>query len=138
MKFFFDACLSPFLVSGIRALDEERGPVIMDLRQLFDDDTPDPVWIGELAKERDWIIISGDDRIHRSPANRKAWIESGFTAFFFAPPFPNDKYWRQAESLVSWWPTICKYAERTPTGHGYLIQKNAKSLKTIFPISGGD
>jgi hypothetical protein len=117
----------------MRGFAELQKHEIVHLRQRFDDDTPDPVWISTLANERNWIIISADVRITRSPVERAAWIESGLTAFFFAQPFPGDGFWKQAQALVTWWPDIILQARKTPERHGFLIQKKAKELRQLYP-----
>jgi PIN like domain len=80
LRFFFDNTMSDRLVEALRVLD--RANELVHLRQRFLQDTPDAEWISTLAKETNWVVVSGDLRITRNPAERKAWRESGLVAFF--------------------------------------------------------
>jgi hypothetical protein len=133
VRFFLDNCLSPYHAKGLRGFAEIQGNEIVHLRQRFDDDAADVEWIAELGSEGDWIIISGDTRITRSPIEKAAWHESNLTAFFFSEPFPSDSFWKQAHSLVGWWPTIVLQARRTPQRHGFVMPKVGRELKRIYP-----
>jgi hypothetical protein len=76
-------------------------------------------------------VISGS----RNPAERKAWLEGGLTAFFFADNWSNDSYWNQAADLVFWWSRIVLCARDHPTGHGFLIKKRARDFQQIYPVA---
>lgn len=133
MRFFLDNCVSPYHAKGLRGFAEAQKYEIVHLRDKFSGETPDVEWIGALAKAGDWVVISGDQRIMTSPAEQAAWHESKLTAFFFAGSWARDSYWKQAADLVRWWPDIVLAARQAPKGSGFLIQKNAKALKRIFP-----
>lgn len=133
MKFFLDNCMSPHHASGIRAFAEAQRIEIQHLRSKFNPAMKDVEWITTLGQEGDWIVISGDLRITKNPAERTAWIESGMTAFFFADNWSNDSYWKQAADLVSWWPSIVLKAHENPSCHGFVIRKKAKDFQQIFP-----
>lgn len=133
MKFFLDNCTSPHHASGLRGFAEVQGYEIAHLRERFDPATKDIDWIRTLGTEGDWIIISGDTRITRNPAERAAWLESRLTAFFFSEPWANDSFWTQAAALVHWWPKIVLQARRTPTAHGFQMPKSGQQLKQIYP-----
>lgn len=96
-------------------------------------DAEDEEWIRALGKEGDWIIVSGDLRITRNPLERKAWLESGLTAFFFNDAWSRSSYWNKAADLVAWWPDITREARDHPKGFGFLIPKDGKKLKQIYP-----
>jgi hypothetical protein len=125
--------MSPHHVSGIRGFAERDRHAIFHLRDKFSDDTPDVEWLGSLAEEGDWIVISADLRISRNPVEKATWKESGLTAFFFAAPWGNDSFWKQSASLVTWWPEIVRQATLTPAGHGFSLPKGAKIPRQIFP-----
>jgi hypothetical protein len=125
--------MSPVHAEALRVLTKPNGPEFAHLTELFKADTPDPEWIRALASDEDWIIVSGDTRISTNPANKKAWHESGLTAFFFGEPWQNINRFKQAEALMHWWPIIADQAKRTPRGYGFRMQKKAKSLVQIFP-----
>lgn len=132
MKFFFDNCVSFRLARAIGVLAEFQKYEIVHLRDCFDADTRDTVWLAALGKEGDWIIISGDTRISRSKAERLAWHESGLTAFFISDDWARTKFWTQAAELVRWWPSIVLEAARAPRGSGYLVPVRGRALKQIY------
>lgn len=105
---------------------------IVHLREKFDEDTDDIVWISALAEEGDWVIVSGDPRISRNEAERAAWLESGITAFFLSDGFPNKRFWKQAEVLVHWWPEIVLTARQANEGSGYLLPLTGKTMRKIY------
>jgi predicted nuclease of predicted toxin-antitoxin system len=46
----------------------------------FDQDTPDSVWLAELA-EQDWVVITKDARIRHRPLEQQALQSSGLRVF---------------------------------------------------------
>jgi hypothetical protein len=123
-----------FHAAGMREFAKRDGHHVEHLRERFGENTPDITWIGQLASEGDWIIVSGDVRISRNPVERKAWHESNLAGFFFAPPWSSERYWKMTADLVRWWEEIERQARRTPTGHGFLIHcKSKKALVQIYP-----
>lgn len=133
MRFFLDNCLSPHHAAGLAGFARADGHEFLHLRDAFEPDTPDHVWIKELGDEGNWLILSGDLRITKSPLIRQAWIESELTAFFFSPPWMNDAYWTKTAALVRWWPAICAQAKKTPKGHGFIMPKKGSELQRLFP-----
>ena len=132
MKFFLDNCISVHYARALRVLTEFQKYEIVHLSEKFAKDTKDIVWIRELAKENDWVIISGDPRISRNKAEREAWHESGLTAFFFGDGWASRKYWKQAEDIVRWWPDIVLAAREAKKGTGFLLSLKATSMKEIY------
>lgn len=137
MRLFIDNCVSIHLAEGIRALAQVQQYDIVHLREKFDEDTDDVVWISALAEEGDWVIVSGDPRISRNKAERAVWLESGITAFFLSDGFPNKRFWKQAEILVHWWPEIVLAAREATEGSGYLLPLSGNKMKKIYDPAEG-
>lgn len=133
MRFFFDNCVSVRFVQALSVLAQIQGYELVHLTEHFPPDATDEEWLQSLATDRDWVIISGDPRISRGRAQRIAWQESGLTAFFFADGWASKGFWKQAESLVRWWPQIVLKAREATPGTGYLIPWNGKDFKQIYP-----
>jgi len=133
VRFFLDNNVSPCHAEALRIYAGDHGAEFEHLSEMFDRSTPDPEWIPALAADGHWIIISGDTRISTNPANRRAWIESKLTAFFFADPWQRSRAIKQAEEMLHWWPHIFDEAKRSPTGAGFLMPKNGNQLKQIYP-----
>lgn len=133
MRFFFDNCLSDHLARAIEIL--ERNHEIVHLRAKFVPDVDDVTWISALGSEGDWVIVSGDQRISRSKEERRAWHESGLTAFFFGKGYASKGFWRQVQIFVQWWPKITQeareYQDGSP-GSGYLIPAQGKKWSVIL------
>ena len=133
MRFFFDNCVSIKFVQALSILARIQEYELVHLTERFAPDTKDEEWIRSLADEGQWVIISGDPRISKGQAQRIAWKESGFTAFFFADGWASKGFWKQAESLVHWWPQIVLRAREAAPGSGYLIPLSGKEFRQIYP-----
>lgn len=135
MRYFLDNNIAIRYADGIRAFGGFSREEVVHLREKFDPNgaTPDVDWIRALGADGDWVIVSGDIRITRNAAERRAWIESGLTAFFFCAPWQNDSHWAQAEGIVRWWSVIEEQARRTPRGRGFLMPKGGRKLKPCYP-----
>lgn len=124
MRFFFDNQLSPHLARAIRALAQPDGQEIWHLRDKFPPSTKDLEWIGVLAQEGEWIIISGDLDIIRTRAERPIWKSAGLTGFFLKKGWMALDPWEQGWRLVKWWPTIVKFAGTAPPGSTFAVPIN--------------
>jgi hypothetical protein len=133
VRFFFDAGIAITYVDALRTLAKIQQYDLVHLSERFPSDIKDVDWITKLAIEGDWVIISQDPRISRSSVERQAWQESGLTAFFFGDRWANLNFWKQAESLVHWWPQIALQARKTPHATGFLIPLQGKEFKQIYP-----
>lgn len=130
MKFFVDNCLSPRLAEALDILDHQNR--IVHLRDKFSPDIKDPQWISKLAREGDWIIISGDIRITKTPQNRKAWLQLGLTAFFFVGGWAQQTGWDKLWRAIRWWPHIVQYAGRRRKGSGWKVPINFSTKSGKF------
>ena len=131
MNFFLDNCISPRLVKALSILAEPQQLNIVHLSEKFSRDEKDEIWIPALASEGDWVIVSGDPRITRGKQQRKAWLESGLTAFFLGAGFSEKTIWKQAAELFRWWPDIIIEARQAKKGSGFLLHSGAAKMKQI-------
>jgi predicted nuclease of predicted toxin-antitoxin system len=95
VRFFFDNNLSPKLAKSLNVLVAPDHEVV-HLKEKFPANTPDDIWMKGLARELDWVIISGDNRITRNPHEVQAWRAAGHTTFFLKPGWTNYSFWVQA------------------------------------------
>lgn len=120
------------MAEAISVLARAQQVEVVHLTTKFAPDTPDIDWISALRQEGDWIIVSGDTRIIRSPPEREAWHESGLTAFFFDDHWANRRFWAQAEELVRWFPIIIATARTCARGSGFRLPFNGRQPQLIY------
>jgi hypothetical protein len=131
LKFFFDNTTPPRLVDALRSLEGPEGHKLEHLRERFSADTPDVNWIRTLAAEGDWVIISGDIRISQNQFERRAWLESGLTAFFLGKGWTTLKLWDQSWRFLKWWPDIVAQAARIRPGAGFVVPVKSSKLEQL-------
>lgn len=131
MRFFFDNCFSVNVVKALRCLDERHE--LVHSQEKFPADVTDPVWIASLGSDGGWIIVSADPRISRGTAEKKAWIESGLTAFFCGDAWAGKRVLQQASQFLGWWGDIVHLAASAKPGSGYLMEFKSKYPRQIYP-----
>jgi len=83
----------------------------------------------ELAKEEDWVIVSGDLRIRKNPHEIAAWRSAGHTIFFLKPGWINLPFWTQMWKFVKCFPDIARTAERAKKGSAFYVSVTGKVEK---------
>ena len=125
MRFFFDNNLPPKLARSLHVLVVPEHEVI-HLKEKFPQNTSDEAWMNGLAKELDWIIISGDNRITKNPHEVQAWRAAGHTTFFLKPGWTNYSFWIQAYKFVKCFPDIMVVARKAKSGDFFFVAGNGK------------
>ncbi|MDZ4803000.1 MAG: hypothetical protein SGI92_32985 [Bryobacteraceae bacterium] len=125
MKFFFDNNLSPKLARSLDVLVEPEHRVT-HLKECFAANTPDTVWMGALAGEAGWVIVSGDLQIRKNPHEIKAWQEAGHTTFFLKKGWIDLTRWDQVWKFAKVFPELIATAERARQGSAFFITPNGK------------
>ncbi len=131
MKFFLDNCLA---IRHARALNEMVKPdhSFTHLQEKFDAATKDEGWIRALGREGHWIVISGDYRIGKSAHERRAWHESGLTAFFLSKGWTNIPPLQQHAKLALILDDIIEAAQSAKPGTGFSVAMNGK-IQQVYP-----
>lgn len=111
MKYFFDNNLSPHLAKAVFALSKPSGHHVIHKKEKFPHNTKDIVWIGALAKEENWVVIS-HDHFAKGSLEKEALRESGLITFVLKSGWSNLKGWDKAWKLIRWWPRIIEQSER--------------------------
>jgi hypothetical protein len=125
VRFFLDNNLPARLAKALQVLAAPEHEVI-HLKEKFPPSTPDEMWMQGLAKELDWVIISGDIRIGKNPHEVRAWHAAGHTVFFLKPGWTNYAFWTQAYKFVKCFPDIIATAAKAKSGDFYLVSGNGK------------
>jgi PIN like domain len=120
VKFFLDNNLSPKLARALHALLEPDHSA-HHLKDKYPKDTLDEVWMAELGKEEDWIILTGDTAISRNPHEQRAWLEAGLPIFFLKHGWADLNGWEKAAKLFHHFPEILKLAQRAKPRDAYVI-----------------
>jgi hypothetical protein len=130
MKFFLDNCLA---VRHARALNEMVKPEhsFTHLQGKFAANTKDEDWIRALRNEGGWIVLSGDYRVGLSPHERKAWHESGLTAFFLSKGWTNIPPLQQHSKLALMLAEIIEQSSRARPGTGFSVSLSGK-IQQVF------
>ena len=107
MKFFFDGSFPKRLCLAIRILEQgDPGVEIVFKHDKFAPNVADVAWIGSLAGEGGWVVITMDPEILRKPHERAAWDEAGLTGFFLDGTWGNLRIDETAWRFLRWWPLI--------------------------------
>jgi hypothetical protein len=106
LKVLLDNNLSPHLARALNALLEPEGDQVVHLTDRFPANTEDRAWIGALAEEGGWVVISADLRIYRNPLEREAWRRARLIVFFLAQQWGKARNIEKAWRLLRWWPRI--------------------------------
>jgi len=131
VRFFLDNNLSPKIA---RALNLLLAPshTAHHLKDEFAPNTPDVVWMSDLARQSGWVIISADTAISRNPHEVRAWREAGHPVFFLKPGWTHIKLWDSASKLFRLFPDIVRLAEKAGPGDAFVVPvKGAKIEKLV-------
>jgi hypothetical protein len=119
VKFFVDNNLPPALARGLHELSSPDGFSVTHIRAKFAEGTTDTAWIGALAEEGDWVIITRD-KLSKG-LEREALRRAGLLAFMLDKSWSNHKFWEIAHQLVRWWPRICEQAQGIQGGAAFKV-----------------
>ena len=130
VRFFLDNNISPKVA---RALDHLLQPhhSAHHLKDQFAPNTPDEVWMAELGKQSDWVILSADSAISRNPHEVRAWKEAGHPIFFLKHAWTHLSGWESASKLFHRFPEILKLAEKAKRGDGFMIPVKGEKITKI-------
>lgn len=140
MRIFVDNTISRRIVRALRELLAERDHALghqefelVHLQDRFLPDSLDPDWLRELAREGDWVILTGDVRIVRREANLRAWLESGLPVFFITEEWENLHRIEQAAALLRCWREFERWARAAQPGTAHLIHPRSGRIELYTP-----
>lgn len=98
----------------------------------FVQQTSDVEWIGTLARDGEpaWIVISGDGRILKNRAERKALDEAGLLFFCLGKHWPSMAIHEFAWRFIKIWPGI---VELSRTGKHRIYEVQSGGAMKIEP-----
>lgn len=104
---------------------------IVALRDKFPPNIKDVELIGELSKQGDWILISGDRRITRNRAEKSALQNSRIVGMFLSSGLYKSTVMKQAERLIALWPVIETVAANVSGGAMFELPMKSAKLSPI-------
>ena len=126
MKCLFDNNLPPKLAKTLSFLEGDDGIPVTHFKEKFPPDTPDIKWIGQLAKESEWFVITRDNQIRKSTPERKAWQESHIPIVFPQKSWINHDLWGIAWRLIKYWPRLKACINKSRKTESFLLAINGK------------
>lgn len=131
MRIFFDRCAPLRLAKMVRILE---GDIIVlvhhDEDPRFHQSTKDVEWLQALAGDGDplWVVISGDGRILKNPAERQVLNEVGLPFICLDENWLSMAIHEYAWKFLEAWPGILDIAGRAKKG-SVSRQRSGSSLK---------
>jgi PIN like domain len=112
MEFFIDRNVPEKLARMLGHYDREHAVIFLD--DWFDPKTPDVEWLEDLASRSPVpVVISGDGRILRNPAELQVLRSLPLTFFLFAPSWCTIPWHERAWKTIKVWPQVVKNASPT-------------------------
>lgn len=139
MRFYFDRTQSPHLARAVGEILGLLGHQFDHSRNRYPGRDPgDRVWLGDLAADGGWIIITGDERIRRNPGEKEAWRQAGLTTFFLQDAWQNTPGEEQAWRMLRWLPRIIEVAgsHHEGTGISLPLKWHAGRLPVLYTPKG--
>jgi hypothetical protein len=125
VKFFFDNNLAAKLAHGLNQMVRPEHQVF-HLRDKFEPNVEDVVWMKALCGEEGWVIVTADVTINRNPHEVRAWKQAGHTMFFLKPGWTDLKFWDQANKFTKCFPQIIAESQRAARGTAFMVTVNGK------------
>jgi hypothetical protein len=115
VKFFLDNNLPPNWAACLSAASNNQFAgaqveCVTHLKDSYARNTPDVVWIEDLARQKDWVVISGDAFRKSNSAERKVLRSRGLSVFVMQSSWSSHPYWEKSAQLLLWWPRIVAQA----------------------------
>lgn len=133
MRVFFDNCTTPVFAGALNAFIEPLGHQARHVRLMTDygfaHDTDDVDWITGLGRDQpaDWIVVTGDQRIRKNQAERKAWISAGLRGFVLAPAYQKTPI-NECAAIILWrWPEMRRFIELAAPGSMFEMSINRRT-----------
>lgn len=104
---------------------------IVALKDKFPPTIKDVELIAELAKQGGWILISGDRRITRNKAEKRAFQNSRIVGMFLSAGLYKAPVLKQAERLIALWPAIETVASNVSGGSMFELPMKSSKLAVL-------
>lgn len=126
-KVLFDHNMPPAIARALHQLISVDGHEAYALIDRFPKNIGDIEYFSELAKEKDWIVISKDLANARRKPERAAILKSGVVAFYLAKAVQKQRVNEQAATILWQWDKILQ--QRQNNSHGMFELRVGKSTQ---------
>lgn len=127
VKVLFDNNMPPVLARTLNELISIDGHTALPLRDKFPTNISDIEYFTELGKDKDWIVISKDNKNAKRTPERNAIMASGVLAFYLAPSVEKQKIHEQAATIIWHWETILQ--NRRSLSNGMFLMPIGKGSR---------
>jgi hypothetical protein len=120
LKIYIDENIAPQLARALNIVqehlnkEEKREILVLSLKDLFGEKTPDESWIPVIGRENG-VVITQDRRIQLTRHQRELYIENGVGIIFLKSPKTGMTFWQMFKHLVEWWEDIKQIAIKNKT-----------------------
>jgi hypothetical protein len=137
LRVFFDNCTAPTLASTLDGFLKHSGSSAYHIKDLpCGRDAADVEWIQMLAADPPgtWIVITGDGRIRKNPAERLAYRQAQLGGFVLAPAFQKTPMNQVASFLLWRWPDVEQLARLTRPPYLFELPMHKGSKISPLPL----
>ncbi|MBA1158926.1 hypothetical protein [Microvirga mediterraneensis] len=137
MKVFFDNCTSPTLATTVDGFVQHYGHSASHIKDLpCGRNAKDVEWIKMLGEDKSetWIIVTGDTRIQKNPAERAAFRQAHLRGFVLAPAYQKTPLNQQASFLLWRWPDIEQFVKLTSAPFLFEVPMSKSSRIKQLPL----
>lgn len=96
---------------------------------------PDVEWIEHLsATGEDWLIISGDGRIRKNPAERTAYRRAKLKGVLLAPAYQKTPMGKCCGNIVARWDDVLDFTSKIAAPYLVELSINQSSKIKVLPL----
>ncbi len=125
MKIFLDKHIPISYCECIKKSFQMKGYFVYHYTEMFvSSERDDDDWLLHLSQEGDWIAITADLNIYRTPHRKRYWKEANVQTFFLPKGYTGLGSMFMLTNLMCWINKIIKIAENKNSERGYYITKH--------------
>jgi hypothetical protein len=136
VRLFLDNCTSPALAATLNGFLTHRNGLAQHIADMpCGRDASDPEWIEMLrASGEEWIVLTGDGRLRKNPAERLAFRAARLKGFVLNPGYHKTPLNQVASFLLGRLPEIEQLARLTAAPFLYEIPMSRSARVRQLPL----
>jgi predicted nuclease of predicted toxin-antitoxin system len=113
MRVLFDNCTSPVMARTLDGFIRSDGHSAVHIRDLPLSHPTDLEWIGYLRNSNEeWIVVTGDMRLHRNAAERAAFRQARLKGVVLAAAYQKSPSHKVCAVMIHQWPALIETLSR--------------------------